>query len=220
MKHANKEPITVTEAAATLSRFERERNDVLGRQVLLADKRRACAFDALSGDKSASRLLDGLVREAAELESRLVSVGDAIAEAQRRLAAAREYEQKEANKQRALQVRQVLGELVEGLGLCGKALDLFVVGANKAEAALDELHRLGCGYPSRDQVRVYGVLAIHTAFMHSALWAREVGRHLAPNERKSFGGLAAQWHDMVERNVAPFLDDADAEQTKTETEAA
>ena len=217
--NATKQP-SVAEAEATLQRFEAERNDVVERKTALADKRREIAFDALSGDKSASKLLDGLHREAVELESRVLSVGDAIAEATRRLEQARQREQKEANKQRALQVRQVLGELVEGLGLCGKALDLFVVGANKTDAALDSLHRLGCAYPSRDQVRVYGVLAIHTAFMHSALWAREVGRHLAPNERKSFGGLAAQWHDMVERNVAPFLDDADAEQTKTETEAA
>ena len=114
----------------------------------------------------------------------------------------------------------MLGELVEGLGLCGKALDLFVVGANKTDAALDSLHRLGCAYPSRDQVRVYGALAIHTALMASALWSREVGRHLAPGERKTFGGLTAQWHDMVERNaVAPYLDDGEqinGEQAKTE----
>jgi len=117
-------------------------------------------------------------------------------------------------------VRQVLGELVEGLGDCGKALDLFVVGANKAEAALDALHRLGTRTPTRDVVRVYGALAIHTALMQSALWSREIGRHLAPNERKTFDELKVQWHDMVERNaVAPYLDDAEqinSEQAKTE----
>jgi hypothetical protein len=222
-KYANKEQITVTEAEATLSRFEAERLGVVERKTALADKRRQIAFDALSGDKSASKLLDGLHREAVELESRVVSVNDAIAEAQRRLEQARQREQKEANKQRALQVRQVLAELVEGLGLCGKALDLFVGGANKADAALEALHRLGCAYPSRDQVRVYGALAIHTALMQSALWAREVGRHLAPNERKTFDELKVQWHDMVERNaVAPYLDDDEQinEQIKTATEAA
>jgi len=216
-QQTNNKQQTVAESEATLQRFEAERNNVLDRKTLLADRRREIAFDALSGDKSATRLLDGLHREAVELESRLVSVGDAIAEAQRRLAAAREHEQKEANKQRALQVRQVLGELVEGLGDCGKALDLFVVGANKANDALDELHRFGCRVPTRDVVRVYGALAIHTALMQSALWSREIGRHLAPNERKDFRQLKVQWHDMVERNaVAPYLDDDDGEQINNE----
>ena len=102
----------------------------------------------------------------------------------------------------------------------GIALDLFVVGANKANDALDELHRFGCRVPTRDVVRVYGALAIHTALMQSALWSREIGRHLAPNERKTFDELKVQWHDMVERNaVAPYLDDAEqinSEQAKTE----
>lgn len=225
-QQTNNKQQTVTEAEAALQRFEAERSGVVERQAALADKRREIAFDALSGDKSASKLLDGLVREAAELQIRSVGIHDALAEAGRRLAEARQVEERAADRQRALAVRQVLGELVEGLGDCGKALGLFVVGANKAEAALDGLHRVGCRVPTRDVVRVYGALAIHTALMQSALWAREAGRHLAPNERKSFDELKVRWHDMVERNaVAPYLDDDDGEQInneqiKTATEAA
>jgi hypothetical protein len=233
-KHV-KEQITVTEAEATtetvaqcervLAELGQRRDRLHERLGELERERGQVAYAAHTGDGAAGKLLDKTIAETVKHSEHVKALGDAIAEAGRRLEQARAREQREADRQRARDVRQVLGELVEGLGLCGKALDLFVVGANKANTALDSLHRLGCAYPSRDQVRVYGALAIHTRLMQSALWAREVGRHLAPNERKSFDELKVQWHDMVERNaVAPYLDDGEQingeQQIKTETEAA
>src|SRR6516162_8532214 len=69
-----------------------------------AEKRRAVAFDAHAGDGSASKLLDGLHREAAELESRIIGLDDAVAEARRRLEQAYEYEAREADRAKAVEL--------------------------------------------------------------------------------------------------------------------
>jgi hypothetical protein len=208
-KHANKQHIIpVTEAEATLSRFEAERLGVVERKTALADKRRQIAFDALSGDKSASKLLDGLHREAVELESRLVSVNDAIAEAQRRLAAAREHEQREANKQRALQMRQVLGRFVEAGNACDKALAVLVAASQQLRESCTELNKLGAAYPSHSQLDSLGSIALRTALTQTA-WVRYFER-VSPMEAKTFGQLIGQWSATVERNsIAPVLADAE-----------
>src|SRR6516164_9794514 len=132
--NATKQP-SIAEAEATLQRFEAERNDVVERKTALADKRREIAFDALSGDKSASKLLDGLHREAVELESRVISVNDAIAEAQRRLAAAREHEQREADGEKASALCRVLTEFLQ----TARALDAALVTVAEHGNRLHEL---------------------------------------------------------------------------------
>jgi hypothetical protein len=220
-KHANKEQITVTEAEATLQRFERERNDVLDRRTLLADKRREIAFDALSGDKSASKLLDGLHREAVELESRLVSVNDAIAEAQRRLAAAREHEAREADGEKASALCRVLTEFLQTARALDAALVTVAEHGNRLHELQASMHMLGAAVPSAAQLDALGYRCLLTA-IGGTVWRRHF-ETLAPHERRSFSELCALWGRTLQRSIAARLGDAEQisnEQTKTETEAA
>jgi hypothetical protein len=216
-KHANKEQITVTEAEATLQRFERERNDVLDRKTLLADKRREIAFDALSGDKSASKLLDGLHREAVELESRLVSVNDAIAEATRRLAAAREHEARAADREKASALAGVLTEFLQTARRLDAALATVAEHGNKLHELQASMHMLGAAVPNAAQLDSLGFRCLLTACAATP-WRRHF-ETLAPHERRSFTELCAYWARTLERGIAARLGDGE-QQTATEPEAA
>src|SRR6516165_10851433 len=129
-KPATKETPTVANAEAMLARFERERADLVERKAALAEKRRTVAFDAHAGDGSASKLLDGLHREAAELESRITGLDDAVAEARRRLEQARDAEARAVDREKALVLRQALKRFCEHGAGVDAALQVLVESCN------------------------------------------------------------------------------------------
>ena len=155
-KPATKETPTVANAEAMLARFERERADLVERKAALAEKRRAVAFDAHAGDGSASKLLDGLHREAAELESRIIGLDDAVAEARRRLEQAHEYEAREADRAKAVELRAALKQFVEHGAGVDAALEVLIESCNGMERALVEIHRCGSAFPSDAQLLSLG----------------------------------------------------------------
>lgn len=203
----------VEKAEQTLRDLEQKRLRLVESRAADADQRRAVAFKAhAGGDKGARQALDKLADAAARFESELRSVEDAIAEAQDRLQQARAAAARERDKANAIELKQALKEFCEMGTELDAALSDVVASAAEMRAALDRMHALSAPAPNDLQFMTLGALAVHTALM--ALPFRDVARHLAPTERKSFNGLIAEWRRMVERVIAERL--GEAEQTTNE----
>jgi hypothetical protein len=206
MSKPTKQPtVSVANAEQLLERFERERADLIERKTALADKRRNAAYDAHAGDCSASKLLDGLHREAVELESRIAGLDDAVAEARRRLEQAHEAEARTAEREQVLLLRQALATFIEAGKGCDAALELFVSASQDMRNAMTAMNRLGASHPSHAQLDSLGALALRTALTASS-WSRYFER-VSPVERKSFAALVAAWAAQVERHIASRLGD-------------
>ena len=205
-KPATKETPTVANAEAMLARFERERADLVERKAALAEKRRAVAFDAHAGDGSASKLLDGLHREAAELESRIIGLDDAVAEARRRLEQAHEYEAREADRAKAVELRAALKQFVEHGAGVDAALEVLIESCNGMERALVEIHRCGSAFPSDAQLLSLGSRVLIAA-LSKTTFRREFPA-VPPLERnRTMSAIVQQWSDTVERSIQQRLGD-------------
>jgi hypothetical protein len=202
----------VTAAAATLAGFERQRNALLDKQTKLADRRREVAFDAHNGDVGSGRLLDGIGKEAFELQARLDSLTDAIAEAQRRLHQARQRAERAAERANAKALEQTLDRFKQAGAALDKALEVLVWGGNEMRNAITQMNQLGCSHPSYAQLESLGALALRTALTQTG-WARYFER-VSPVEAKTFAGLVESWSTTVERQIEAKLDE------RTTTEAA
>ena len=204
-KPATKETPTVANAEAMLARFERERADLVERKAALAEKRRAVAFDAHAGDGSASKLLDGLHREAAELESRIIGLDDAVAEARRRLEQAHEYEAREADRAKAVELRAALKQFVEHGAGVDAALEVLIESCNGMERALVEIHRCGSAFPSDAQLLSLGSRVLIAA-LSKTTFRREFPA-VPPLERnRTMSAIVQQWSGTVERNIQQRLE--------------
>ena len=204
-KPATKETPTVANAEAMLARFERERGDLIERRAALAEKRRTVAFDAHAGDGSASKLLDGLHREAAELESRIIGLDDAVAEARRRLEQAHEYEAREADRAKAVELRAALKQFVEHGAGVDAALEVLIESCNGMERALVEIHRCGSAFPSDAQLLSLGSRVLIAA-LSKTTFRREFPA-VPPLERnRTMSAIVQQWSDTVERNIQQRLE--------------
>ena len=205
-KPATKETPTVANAEAMLARFERERADLVERKAALAEKRRAVAFDAHAGDGSASKLLDGLHREAAELESRIIGLDDAVAEARRRLEQAHEYEAREADRAKAVELRAALKQFVEHGAGVDAALEVLIESCNGMERALVEIHRCGSAFPSDAQLLSLGSRVLIAALSRTTF--RREFPAVPPLERnRTMTAVVQQWSSTVERSIAQRLGD-------------
>jgi hypothetical protein len=206
MSKPNKQTaVSVANAEQLLRRFERERADLIERKAAVAEKRRAVAYDAHAGDGSASKLLDGVHREAIELDSRITGLDDAIAEARRRLEQAREHDARQQDRARALQLSEQLAQFIQAGKACDAALELLVSASQDMRNALTEMNKLGCTHPSHAQLDSLGALALRTALTQTA-WVRYFER-VSPVERKSFVSLVAVWAAQVERNIQQRVGD-------------
>src|SRR6516164_6407785 len=197
---------SVANAEQLLLRFERERADLIERRAALAEKRRTVAFDAHAGDGSASKLLDGLHREAAELESRIIGLDDAVAEARRRLEQAHEYEAREADRAKAVELRAALKQFVEHGAGVDAALEVLIESCNGMERALVEIHRCGSTFPSDAQLLSLGSRVVIAALSRTTF--RREFPAVPPLERnRTMSAIVQQWSDTVERSIQQRLGD-------------
>jgi hypothetical protein len=203
----------VSEAAATLAGFERQRNVLLAKQTALADKRREVAFDAHNGCAASGKLLDGIGKEAVELQQRLDSIADAIAEGQLRLAHARQQAERDVERAQGKALRETLAKFTHAGLTFDKALEVLVLMGNEMRGCITQMNQLGCTHPSHAQLESLGALALRTALTQT-LWARYFER-VSPVEAKTFAGLVASWSTTVERAIEAKLGERE-----TETEAA
>src|SRR3974377_1137546 len=110
----------VAEAERILQELEKRRADHAARRSELEDARKTHAYAAhAQHDAAASRLLDGIITEVAKHDQQTKALTDAIDEASRRVAFAREREQREQEKAKAT----ALLARFEGLAEHGAAVD-------------------------------------------------------------------------------------------------
>jgi hypothetical protein len=216
MSKPNKQTaVSVTNAEQLLARFERERADLVERRASIAEKRRSVAYDAHAGDGSSSKLLDGLHREAAELENRITGLDDAIAEAKRRLEANRADEAKAADRAKAVELRAALKQFVQHGAGVDAALEVLIESCNGMQEALTAMHHCGSSFPSDAQLLSLGGRVLLGALSKTPF--RRNFETLPPLERnRTMTAVVQQWSDTVERSIAQRLGD---EQTN-KTEAA
>jgi hypothetical protein len=190
-----------------------KRQQAAARKSEIAQERKSLAYAARAdGDVKAGKRLDALNLEGATIAGEVESLDAAIAEATRRLEAARQAEALEEDRANARELRKVLGEL-EGHGRkVDEALAALVASSRDFDETLNRMHRLGNEYPSDGQVFTNAVNVIWTALMQIP-WHREF-HVLAPHQKRSFAemfngrtGNAAHnpgwlgWREAIEGNV-------------------
>ena len=200
-----------------LEELRQRREAQLHRKSELESERKTHAYAAhVQHDAEASKLLSRSIDEALRLDQHIASLDDALVEQQRVVARAEAAAAQEADREQARALRKQLIRFVTAGKHCHEALLAFAAASAELRAARDEMGLLGCNYPSSEQLRVFGNLAVHSALMATP-W-RE-GRHLAPAERKSFAGLVVEWCKVVERGIDARLGEAEPA-TKIEPEVA
>jgi hypothetical protein len=199
-KPTNQTP-SVANAEQMLARFERERAELIERKAALADKRKAVAYDAHAAGNT--KLLDGVHREAAELDSRIAGLDDAVAEAQRRLQQAHEHEARFADRNQALELRAHLVMFLETARALDEALAAVAAHGNKLHELQAQMHRCGAAVPNPAQLDSLGARSLLTACAATP-WRRHF-ETLAPHERRSFAALCAQWGQNIQRGISARL---------------
>jgi hypothetical protein len=211
-------PLDVAGERRVLDELHERREAQLHRKTELESERKTHAYAAhVQHDAEASKLLSRSIDDALRLDQHLASLDDAIAEQERVVARAEAEAALEADREQARALRKELIAFMLAGKRCHEALLAFATASAELAAARDRMQRLGCHYPSPEQLRVYGVLAVHTVLMQTP-W-REVGRHLASHEQKWFTKLVAEWSRAVERGIAARLGEAEPA-TKIESEVA
>jgi hypothetical protein len=188
---------------AALVSLERERGKFLDRQAEHANKKCALAFDAHAGDAEASTLLDEQQREAAEVQSQINSITDAIAEGQRRLAVARAREQREQNAIKAAALRKVLGRFTAAGRELDEAVSKVVRSSHELQSALRDLHAGGINHPRMELIDVFGYRALATG-LRETIWSPRF-EPLNHADRRNFGDLVTSWSAQIEGVIAAQL---------------
>jgi hypothetical protein len=212
---------TVAQCERVFAELTERRTKLIERLGELERERGRVAYDALAhvGDGAAGKLLDKTIAETVKHAEHVKALDDALREAGRRLAAARQHEAQAADRQRALAAARAAEKCWEhGAGI-EAALVRLREHINGRYEALRVMHQNGLRYPSFEQQdglfyrRVVGVM------YDTPLRPRfEV---VPPGERAHTVTAvdADSWKPMVERNLAPRLGDGE-QQTATEPEAA
>ena len=183
----------------TLVVLEHERSKFLALQAEHADKRKALAYDAHVGDAEASKLLDRLQHEAAEIEIQIGNINAARVEGQNRLLVAKAREQQERDAVKAAELRQVLARFITSGREVEQALTVLVRSSHAMRAALNELHTAGVG-PRYEVVDALGFRALSTGLRQS-LWGNNF-RPLGSDEKRNFADLIASWSAAIEGAIA------------------
>jgi hypothetical protein len=156
----------------------------------------------------ANRTLSEITERAIGRDQRLRSLDLAIVEAGERLKAAQAIEAQ-------AQAREVAAELLERAARLvqhGQSLDdANTIRAELSRAIAEELtqmralaHGIGVHVPSHEQFLAMGSRADLTTTMLTP-WAREVGEHLPPNERRSHLSYIRPWTDAITKAARAII---------------
>ena len=187
----------------TLVVLDHEHNNLLARQAQHADKRKALAYDAHVGDVGASKLLDRLQREAAEIEIQISNIDAALAEGQNRLVVAKAKEKQERDAVKAGELRKVLARFTASGREVENALTALVRSSKEMRTALNELHAGGAANPRHEVVDALGFRALSTRLRES-IWGNHF-RPLGHDDRRDFGDLITSWSATIERTITAQL---------------
>jgi hypothetical protein len=203
-KQTSKETPTVANAEAMLARFEREHAELVERKAALANKRRDVAYAAHAGDGAAVKMLDGVHREAAELESRIASVTDAVNEAKCRRDVALKLAAKAADRARAQVIRDEWAAARKDFADLDAGLSFAVGAAQRLYDRYAKMQAHGLRPPPQLQLMLGDVLTSALMALPPPLWKQfnfQGLEHLPPNRRRNAASLADAWASQTEQQA-------------------
>jgi chromosome segregation ATPase len=174
---------------ATIRELEAKHAAAVARAQEIAEQRKTIGFRVhADGDAKAREQLEALNADAAALAGETESLTGAIAEATRRLVAARQAAAREEDRKAALALREVAGKIGDRMRRADKYFAAAIEELNSASCELTEIHRLGSEFPTSIQVAVNASLALKSYLMQlPAPWQRDFVEHLAPHLRTILG---------------------------------
>jgi hypothetical protein len=202
--------VSVANAEQLLARFLRERDELIARKSTLADRRRYHAYAAHSGDAKANKLLDGVNREAVELETKLASIDAAVSEAKHRVEIAKQHEARAADRAQALAICQEWTESAADFAALDQGLNLAADAACRLYERYGKMQQHGFKPPPQLTLMLADVVVSALMAMPKPLWQQfnyQGLEYLPPGRRRSAASLRGAWGPQVERHVQQQLGD-------------
>jgi hypothetical protein len=199
----------------TLAQLSDKRDRALKRSQEIAAEQAQLGYSVHAENDKASRgKWDKLTAEAATLAGETKGIGDALAEATKRLEAARQAAEAEAAKANAVEVRKLLESFIEAARDADAVLRDFNTSVEEMRRALTAIHARGCGSPTHQQLQVLGKFALLTHIGRTP-WAREF-EVIPPSARREFEPLVHTWTEMIENNyIKPLLGEPEQSKEKS-----
>jgi hypothetical protein len=197
----------VEQAEVTIKSLEDKRQHQIQKATELADERQRVSFAAHTGDAKARQRLDKLNVESATHGSEMSSIESAIAEANVRLANARQAEAVAADRTAALALRDKLSKFRELGEELDDAVSFIAPTLKEMINILHEIHVLGCASPTSTQFQVLGVIALQSMIQEMpTLWVNAFEfQRLGPLQKKTFKSIVAGWNAQIEANIEQRL---------------
>jgi hypothetical protein len=188
--------MTVQDARRLLDSLKAKETTLKARRVEIGKERESLAFGAIAeGDEAAADRVQSLNQENMLLGEQLVDLGSAIAEAERRLAAADAEEKRAHELAKADQVEAFAMEFECRAAALDRAIALVQEEWKGLTDVQFQMYRLGCNTPSGTQLTTMGRRALEAGLRGLPL---EVQTQ-APHERHTFGDLARSWGQSIAR---------------------
>jgi hypothetical protein len=200
---------SVTAAEQVLADLEAQRENLAAERLKDDAEMGRVSFQAHAlHELGASRTLSEITERAIGRDQRLRSLDLAIVEAGERLKASQAIEAKAQAKEVAAELLKRATRLVQH----GQSLDdANAIRVEASRAISEELqqmrslaHGLGVHVPSHEQFLAMGSRADLTATMHVP-WARDVGEHLPPNERRTHTSYVMPWSDAITKAARAIM---------------
>jgi len=200
--------MTVGKAETVIADLEAKRAACVKRGTELADERAAVALAAHTGDAKARKRLDEINAAIATHASELASFDAALKAAGERLLRAQSAEAKKRASKAAKQLLTMADAIVQHAQSLDDANAIRVEASRAIADKLTEMrslaHGIGLFVPSHEQLFAMASRADQTATMQTP-WAREVGEHLPPNQRRNHMSYAQSWHVAITKSVAALV---------------
>jgi len=159
----------------------------------------AVSYAAHTGDQRAAAKLEALRDRAIKRDIEARNLDSAIAEAQRRVDAAKDAAERAEQARVAAEIEELAGLLRESGARADKGLRLMIQGSNEMARIIAAMQERGLGNPSQQQLQSLGRRAVLAGLVDSP-FNREF-EHLAPRDRQDFAKFSSSWADAIERAV-------------------
>ena len=195
-------------ALALVDELQTKRAQHIAKAEKLAAERDAIALGAFTGNDKHRKRVDEIHTTLAKHSSELAALDSALKSAHQRVVDLRAVEAQAQAREVARELLKRAARLVQ----LGQTLDdANAVRVEASRALAEELtqmreiaHGLGVHVPSHEQFLALGSRAEQTATMQTP-FAREVGEHLAPRERRTHMSYAQPWQDAVVKAAGALM---------------
>jgi hypothetical protein len=191
----------IERAIAVVDQLETRRSQHIAAGEKLSNERDEIALTALTAGGAPRKRLDELHAALAKHGSELAALDAALTAANRRVADLRAVEQQAQAREVARELLKRAARLVQLGQTLDDANSIRIEASNAIADELTEMRSLAHGLggvhiPSHEQFLALGSRADQTATMGSA-FARVVGEHLAPRERRTHQSYLMPWSDQI-----------------------